>query len=157
MSLSATLKKNLCSLIIYRFSEFGGPVHERPVEDLAFAVARFIQSGGSYIYYYMYHGGTNFKRTAGVPFVTTSYDYDAPIDEYGVWCCFQLHRCCFLLLQGVGCAPDVCRLFCRESRCVLQSGLQGVWCSIAAVCNLMLRTLLLHLLCLVVREWSVLL
>ncbi|XP_056687473.1 dnaJ protein ERDJ2A-like isoform X2 [Spinacia oleracea] len=40
---------------------------------------------------------------------------------------------------------------------VLQSGLQGVWCSIAAVCNLMLRTLLLRLLCLVVREWSVLL
>ncbi|XP_056693323.1 beta-galactosidase 3 isoform X2 [Spinacia oleracea] len=66
------------------FSEFGGPVHERPVEDLAFAVARFIQSGGSYINYYMYHGGTNFERTAGGPFVTTSYDYDAPIDEYGL-------------------------------------------------------------------------
>lgn len=30
-----------------------------------------------------YHGGTNFGRTAGGPFVTTSYDYDAPIDEYG--------------------------------------------------------------------------
>lgn len=33
-----------------------------------------------------YHGGTNFGRTAGGPFITTSYDYDAPIDEYGkVW------------------------------------------------------------------------
>jgi hypothetical protein len=30
-----------------------------------------------------YHGGTNFERTAGGPFITTSYDYDAPIDEYG--------------------------------------------------------------------------
>lgn len=31
-----------------------------------------------------YHGGTNFDRTAGGPFITTSYDYDAPIDEYGM-------------------------------------------------------------------------
>ena len=31
-----------------------------------------------------YHGGTNFGRTAGGPFITTSYDYDAPLDEYGI-------------------------------------------------------------------------
>lgn len=66
------------------FSEFGGPIHKRPVQDLAFAVARFIQKGGSFINYYMYHGGTNFGRTAGGPFITTSYDYDAPLDEYGL-------------------------------------------------------------------------
>ena len=30
-----------------------------------------------------YHGGTNFGRTSGGPFITTSYDYEAPIDEYG--------------------------------------------------------------------------
>ncbi|XP_031269012.1 beta-galactosidase 5 [Pistacia vera] len=66
------------------FTEFGGPVHRRPVKDLAFAVARFIQKGGSYFNYYMYHGGTNFGRTAGGPFITTSYDYDAPLDEYGL-------------------------------------------------------------------------
>lgn len=66
------------------FEEFGGPIHHRPVEDLAFAVARFIQKGGSFVNYYMYHGGTNFGRTAGGPFLTTSYDYDAPIDEYGL-------------------------------------------------------------------------
>ena len=30
-----------------------------------------------------YHGGTNFDRTAGGPYITTSYDYDAPLDEYG--------------------------------------------------------------------------
>ncbi|XVE69810.1 hypothetical protein DITRI_Ditri10aG0021500 [Diplodiscus trichospermus] len=66
------------------FTEFGGTIPQRPVQDLAFAVARFIQKGGSYINYYMYHGGTNFGRTAGGPFITTSYDYDAPIDEYGL-------------------------------------------------------------------------
>ncbi|RWW71963.1 hypothetical protein BHE74_00020273 [Ensete ventricosum] len=37
----------------YRFTEFGGTIHHRPVEDLAFAVARFIQKGGSFINYYM--------------------------------------------------------------------------------------------------------
>ena len=34
-------------------------------------------------FFSQYHGGTNFGRTAGGPFITTSYDYDAPIDEYG--------------------------------------------------------------------------
>ncbi|GAB4839432.1 Beta-galactosidase 3 [Ancistrocladus abbreviatus] len=66
------------------FTVFGGAIYQRPVEDLAFAVARFIERGGSYFNYYMYHGGTNFGRTAGGPFITTSYDYDAPIDEYGL-------------------------------------------------------------------------
>ena len=39
--------------VIVRFTEFGGPIHQRPVQDLAFAVARFIQKGGSYVNYYM--------------------------------------------------------------------------------------------------------
>lgn len=30
-----------------------------------------------------YFGGTNFGRSSGGPFYVTSYDYDAPIDEYG--------------------------------------------------------------------------
>ena len=30
-----------------------------------------------------YFGGTNFGRTAGGPLIATSYDYDAPVDEYG--------------------------------------------------------------------------
>ncbi|WVY99704.1 hypothetical protein V8G54_025774 [Vigna mungo] len=66
------------------FTEFGGPVPHRPAEDLAFSVARFLQKGGSFVNYYMYHGGTNFGRTAGGPFIATSYDYDAPLDEYGL-------------------------------------------------------------------------
>ncbi|KAK2965830.1 hypothetical protein RJ640_001802, partial [Escallonia rubra] len=55
----------------------------RPVEDLAFSVARFFEKGGTFQNYYMYFGGTNFGRTAGGPLIATSYDYDAPIDEYG--------------------------------------------------------------------------
>ncbi|KAL8210305.1 hypothetical protein R6Q57_007037 [Mikania cordata] len=66
------------------FKTFGGRDPHRPPEDVAYSVARFFQKGGSVHNYYMYHGGTNFGRTAGGPFITTSYDYDAPIDEYGL-------------------------------------------------------------------------
>ncbi|XP_074285017.1 beta-galactosidase 8 [Silene latifolia] len=66
------------------FTSFGNPIPYRPVEDLAFAVARFYQRGGTMQNYYMYHGGTNFGHAAGGPFITTTYDYDAPIDEYGI-------------------------------------------------------------------------
>jgi hypothetical protein len=65
-----------------RYTDFGGAVPYRPVEDIAYSVARFIQKGGSLVNYYMYHGGTNFDRTAG-EFMASSYDYDAPLDEYG--------------------------------------------------------------------------
>ncbi|QHO46664.1 beta-galactosidase 8 isoform X2 [Arachis hypogaea] len=34
--------------------------------------------------YYMYHEGINFSRTTCALFVATSYDYDAPLDEYGI-------------------------------------------------------------------------
>ncbi|GLJ24400.1 hypothetical protein SUGI_0466010 [Cryptomeria japonica] len=66
------------------FKTFGSRNPHRPPEDIAFGVARFFQKGGTYQNYYMYHGGTNFARTAGGPFITTSYDYDAPIDEFGL-------------------------------------------------------------------------
>ncbi|KAE8687456.1 Beta-galactosidase [Hibiscus syriacus] len=55
----------------------------RTAEDLAFSVARFFQKGGTLQNYYMYHGGTNFGRTLGGLYMTTSYDYNAPLDEYG--------------------------------------------------------------------------
>ncbi|CAM8905593.1 unnamed protein product [Rhodiola kirilowii] len=66
------------------FASWGGALPHRPVEDNAFAIARFFQRGGSFHNYYMYFGGTNFGRTSGGPFYITSYDYDAPIDEYGL-------------------------------------------------------------------------
>ncbi|XP_027149362.1 beta-galactosidase 16-like [Coffea eugenioides] len=37
---------------------------------------------GSFINYYMYHGGTNFGRTASSYIITSYYD-QAPLDEYG--------------------------------------------------------------------------
>ncbi|GAV59438.1 LOW QUALITY PROTEIN: hypothetical protein CFOL_v3_02969, partial [Cephalotus follicularis] len=40
-------------LLFWRFTEFGGPIHQRPVQDVAYVVARFIQRGGSFINYYM--------------------------------------------------------------------------------------------------------
>ncbi|XP_022867803.1 beta-galactosidase-like [Olea europaea var. sylvestris] len=66
------------------YTQYGGTVPYRPAEDLAFSVARFVQNNGSFFNYYMYHGGTNFGRTAAGLFVATSYDYDAPLDEYGL-------------------------------------------------------------------------
>ncbi|XP_010522389.1 PREDICTED: beta-galactosidase 9 [Tarenaya hassleriana] len=66
------------------YARWGGRLPHRPAEDLAFAVARFYQRGGSFQNYYMYFGGTNFGRTSGGPFYITSYDYDAPLDEYGL-------------------------------------------------------------------------
>ncbi|KAL2530667.1 Beta-galactosidase 7 [Forsythia ovata] len=65
------------------FKNWGGLDPKRTAEDVAFAVARFYQNGGSLQNYYMYHGGTNFGRTAGGPYITTTYDYDAPLNEYG--------------------------------------------------------------------------
>ncbi|KAL5850777.1 hypothetical protein ACOSQ4_008790 [Xanthoceras sorbifolium] len=65
------------------FKSWGGPDPHRTAEDVAFSVARFFQYGGTFQNYYMYHGGTNFGRTSGGPYLTTSYDYDAPLDEYG--------------------------------------------------------------------------
>ncbi|KAJ8767420.1 hypothetical protein K2173_017464 [Erythroxylum novogranatense] len=65
------------------FKNWGGQDPHRTAEDCAFAVARFFQISGVMQNYYMYHGGTNFGRTSGGPYITTSYDYDAPLDEYG--------------------------------------------------------------------------
>ncbi|RYR63753.1 hypothetical protein Ahy_A04g021513 [Arachis hypogaea] len=46
------------------FKNWGGQIPHRTAEDVAFAVARFFQYGGTYQNYYMYHGGTNFGRTS---------------------------------------------------------------------------------------------
>ncbi|KAI4963283.1 hypothetical protein ZWY2020_015105 [Hordeum vulgare] len=65
------------------FKAWDKPDFHRSAEDIAFSVAMFFQTRGSLQNYYMYHGGTNFGRKSGGPYITTSYDYDAPLDEYG--------------------------------------------------------------------------
>ncbi|KAJ7950525.1 Beta-galactosidase [Quillaja saponaria] len=65
------------------FKKWGERDPHRSAEDTAYSVARFFQNGGILNNYYMYHGGTNFGRTSGGPYITTTYDYDAPLDEFG--------------------------------------------------------------------------
>ncbi|CDP20590.1 unnamed protein product [Coffea canephora] len=38
----------------------------------------------SFLSLWEYHGGTNLGRIAGGQFIATSYDYDAPLHEYGM-------------------------------------------------------------------------
>lgn len=45
-----------------------------------------------HVLWFQYHGGTNFGRTAGGPFIATSYDYDAPLDEYGMCQGFEFYK-----------------------------------------------------------------
>ncbi|XP_006655346.2 beta-galactosidase 7-like [Oryza brachyantha] len=69
-----------------RYPIYGNDTKMRSPEDIAFAVALFIaRKKGSFVSYYMYHGGTNFGRFAA-SYVTTSYYDGAPLDEYGlIW------------------------------------------------------------------------
>jgi hypothetical protein len=62
---------------------WGYPHNRRTPENVAYAAARFFAAGGTGMNYYMWYGGTNFDRD-GSFLQTTSYDYDAPLDEYGL-------------------------------------------------------------------------
>ncbi|XP_019233597.1 PREDICTED: beta-galactosidase 16-like [Nicotiana attenuata] len=66
------------------YQVYGQNVTLRSAEDIAFQVALFIaRKNGTYINYYMYHGGTNFGKTSA-EFMITSYYDQAPLDEYGL-------------------------------------------------------------------------
>ncbi|CAK8567384.1 unnamed protein product [Lathyrus sativus] len=65
------------------YQAFGGKPYLRSASDIAYNVALFIAKKGSYVNYYMYHGGTNFDRLASA-FITTAYYDEAPLDEYGL-------------------------------------------------------------------------
>ncbi|XP_048335050.2 beta-galactosidase 6 isoform X1 [Ziziphus jujuba] len=92
------------------YQVYGEEPYLRSAEDLAFHAALFIARNGSYINYYMYHGGTNFGRTSSAYVITGYYD-QGPLDEYGLlrqpkWGHLkQLHaaikNCSKTLLEGV--------------------------------------------------------
>ncbi|HWR84991.1 MAG TPA: beta-galactosidase family protein, partial [Rhodoglobus sp.] len=70
------------------FDWWGGVHHTTSVEDAAAELDALLAAGAS-VNIYMFHGGTNFGLTNGandkgryLP-ITTSYDYDAPLDEAG--------------------------------------------------------------------------
>ncbi|KAJ4700717.1 Beta-galactosidase [Melia azedarach] len=66
------------------YQVYGEEPRIRSAEDIAYHVALFIaKMKGSYVNYYMYHGGTNFGRTASA-YVLTGYYDQAPLDEYGL-------------------------------------------------------------------------
>jgi hypothetical protein len=62
---------------------WGQPKPSRPAEDTALAIANWVAKGGPHHNLYMYHGGTTWGRNTGGPQQVTSYDYSAPLDEYG--------------------------------------------------------------------------
>ncbi|KAG6388654.1 hypothetical protein SASPL_150086 [Salvia splendens] len=66
------------------YDNYGNTTKLRPAQDIAYHAALFIvNKTGSYINYYMYHGGTNFGRNASAFMITSYYD-QAPLDEYGL-------------------------------------------------------------------------
>lgn len=90
------------------YNTFGYPPHERKMENLVYSIARFYAGGGTGSNYYMWHGGTNFGRET-MFLQTTSYDFSAMLDEYGLTTtkynfCGRLHRTLAenseLLLEG---------------------------------------------------------
>lgn len=63
------------------YDVWGAPHHKRSATELAYAVARFFAASGAGVNYYMWMGGTNWGREP-MYLQKSSYDYDAPIDEY---------------------------------------------------------------------------
>ncbi len=70
------------------FDWWGGVHHTTSAEDAAAELDALLAAGAS-VNLYMVHGGTNFGLTNGANHkgrylpITTSYDYDAPVDEAG--------------------------------------------------------------------------
>ena len=70
------------------FDHWGEKHHVRNYKEVAKEVDNFLKLDASFNFY-MFHGGTNFGFTAGANHfakympTTTSYDYNAPLNEYG--------------------------------------------------------------------------
>lgn len=64
------------------YDTWGFQRHGRDARNIARHLLHFVSRGGAGWNYYMWHGGTNFDRTS-MYLQTTSYDFDAPLDEHG--------------------------------------------------------------------------
>jgi len=70
------------------FDHWGTDHHARDSGEVVEALNEILDDNG-YVNFYMFHGGTNFGFTAGANFhdkyspTVTSYDDDAPLNEYG--------------------------------------------------------------------------
>jgi hypothetical protein len=64
------------------YDTWGSARHVRDPRNIAYQILRFLAEGGSGWNYYMWHGGSNFGRTS-MYLQTQSYDFGAPLDEWG--------------------------------------------------------------------------
>ncbi|MCL2195969.1 MAG: beta-galactosidase, partial [Oscillospiraceae bacterium] len=70
------------------FDHWGAGHHARDSKEVVDCLNEIFDDGG-HVNFYMFHGGTNFGFTAGANFreeyspTVTSYDDDAPLNEYG--------------------------------------------------------------------------
>jgi beta-galactosidase len=64
------------------YDTWGFQSHRRDPRNIARHLLDFIARGGCGWNYYMWQGGTNFGRTS-MYLQATTYDFDAPLDEYG--------------------------------------------------------------------------
>ena len=64
------------------YDTWGFAKHRRDPKNIAFFILDWISRGGAGWNYYMWIGGTNLGRTS-MYLQTTSYGFDAPIDEHG--------------------------------------------------------------------------
>lgn len=70
------------------FDHYGTIHHRRPAKETLLHLKPIVD-GGNNFNLYMFHGGTNFGHWAGANYyskyapTTTSYDYNAPLNEYG--------------------------------------------------------------------------
>ena len=65
------------------YNTWGYANQVRKTQDVAYALARFMAAGGVGMNYFMWHGGTNFDRNS-MYLQTASYEFDGPLDEYGL-------------------------------------------------------------------------
>jgi len=107
------------------YDTWGFSHHTRRAAEIAYRVTRFFGAGGTGVNYYMWHGGTNFARDA-MYLQATSYDFDAPIDEYGLETSKSrhlgrlhaaLHECEGVLLHGEGPAVETVEPPSAPGRC----------------------------------------